>query len=98
MSATSEARSDDFLRIASQFKLGALVTEGSHPATENLSDTAAQDTAAALRQLFDVDDDVVGAYREFAASGRAAASPARWPAASGAAAVSSSPAAGPPAG
>jgi len=72
MSATSEARSDNFLRIASQFKLGALTTEGSHPATENLSDTAAQDTAAALRLLFDVDDDVVGAYRVFAASGRAA--------------------------
>jgi N-acetylmuramic acid 6-phosphate etherase len=72
MSTTSDFRSDDFLRIANQFKLGALVTEGSHPVTANLSDTAAADTAAALRLLFDVDDDVVRAYREFAASGRAA--------------------------
>jgi N-acetylmuramic acid 6-phosphate etherase len=72
MSTTSDARSDEFLRIASQFKLGALVTEGSHPVTANLSETALQDTAAALRLLFDVDDDVVRAYRAFAASGRAA--------------------------
>jgi N-acetylmuramic acid 6-phosphate etherase len=71
MSATSDARSDDFLRIASQFRLGALTTEASHPVTENLSDTAARDTAAALRLLFDVDDDVARAYRAFAESGRA---------------------------
>ena len=73
MSATSQARSDDFLRIADQFKLGALTTEGSHPATANLSDTAAADTAAALRLLFDVDDDVARAYRAFVESGRATA-------------------------
>ena len=73
MSTTSDARSDDFLRIADQFKLGALVTEGSHPVTANLSDTAAADTAAALRLLFDVDDDVVRAYRAFVESGRATA-------------------------
>jgi N-acetylmuramic acid 6-phosphate etherase len=72
MSTTSDGRSDDFLRIADQFKLGALTTEGSHPVTANLSDTAAQNTAAALHLLFDVDDDVVGAYRGFVKSGRAA--------------------------
>ena len=72
MSTTSDTRSDEFLRIANQFKLGALVTEGSHPVTANLSDTAAQDTAAALRLLFDVDDDVVRTCRAFAATGRAA--------------------------
>jgi N-acetylmuramic acid 6-phosphate etherase len=72
MSTTSDARSDDFLRIANQFKLGALTTEGSHPVTAGLSDTAAEDAAAALRLLFDVDDDVVRAYRAFVESGRAA--------------------------
>ena len=72
MSATSHARSDDFLRIADQFKLGALTTECSHPVTADLSDTAAADPAAALRLLFDVDDDVVRAYRAFVESGRAA--------------------------
>ncbi len=72
MSATSQARSDEFLSIANQFKLGALTTEASHPVTANLSDTAARDTAAALGLLFDVDDDVVRAFRAFVASGRAA--------------------------
>jgi len=72
MSTTSQARSDEFLRIASQFKLGALTTESSHPVTADLSDTAARDTAAALRLLFDVDDDVVRAYGAFVESGRAA--------------------------
>jgi N-acetylmuramic acid 6-phosphate etherase len=72
MSTTSQARSDEFLRIASQFKLGALTTESSHPVTADLSDKAARDTAGALRLLFDVDDDVVRAYRAFARSSRAA--------------------------
>ena len=72
MSTASDARSDEFLRIANQFKLGDLVTEGSHPVTADLSDTAARDTAAALGLLFEVDDDVVRAYRAFVASGRSA--------------------------
>lgn len=70
MSETSLKRSDEFLKIADQFKLGALVTESSHPATANLSETAKRDIAAALKELFDVDDDVVRKYREFAANGR----------------------------
>ena len=72
MSTTSLSRSDGFLSIAEQFKLGALVTESSHPVTADLSETARRDTAAALRLLFDVDDDVIRAYRGFAESGRAA--------------------------
>ena len=64
-------RSEEFLRIADQFRLGALTTEASHPVTAQLSDTAQQDTAAALRSLFAVDDDVVRTYREFVRSGRA---------------------------
>lgn len=72
MSSNAKKRSDEFLKIADQFKLGALVTESSHPVTANLSDTARGDIAAGLRQLFDVDDDVVRKYREFALSGRAA--------------------------
>lgn len=71
MSATSLQRSEEFLKIADQFKLGALVTESSHPLTARLSDVAKQDPAAALKLLFDVDDDVVRKYREFAHSGRA---------------------------
>jgi N-acetylmuramic acid 6-phosphate etherase len=71
MSQSSLQRSADFLKIAGQFKLGALTTESSHPVTANLSDVARQDIAAGLKLLFDVDDDVVRKYREFAESGRA---------------------------
>jgi hypothetical protein len=71
MSQTSDLRSADFLKIADQFKLGALTTESSHPVTANLSEVAKQDIAAGLKLLFDVDDDVVRKYREFAESGRA---------------------------
>jgi N-acetylmuramic acid 6-phosphate etherase len=71
MSQTSDQRSADFLKIADQFKLGVLTTESSHPVTANLSEVAKQDLAAGLKLLFDVDDDVVRKYREFAESGRA---------------------------
>ena len=71
MSASSQRRSEEFLKISGQFKLGALVTESSHPVTANLSEVAKQDIAAALKLLFDVDDDVIRKFREFAASGRA---------------------------
>jgi len=55
MSDTSKERSDDFLKISSQFKLGSLVTEQSHPVTANLSAVARRDIAAALDLLFQVD-------------------------------------------
>jgi N-acetylmuramic acid 6-phosphate etherase len=71
MSQTSDQRSAEFLKIADQFKLGALTTESSHPVTAHLSDVAKQDIAAGLKLLFDVDEDVVRKYREFAESGRA---------------------------
>ncbi len=71
MSDTSKERSDEFLKIAAQFKLGALVTEQSHPVTANLSAVARKDIAAALDLLLQADDDVVKKFREFAASGRA---------------------------
>lgn len=71
MNKTSAQRSDDFLKISAQFKLGALVTEASHPVTANLSDTARVDISAGLKLLFDVDADVVRKFREFVESGRA---------------------------
>src|SRR5277367_2191920 len=71
MNGSSQARSAEFLKISSQFKLGALVTELSHPVTAELSEVAKDDIAAALKLLFDVDEDVVKKYREFAESGRA---------------------------
>ena len=71
MSENSLKRSEEFLAISSQFKLGALTTESSHPTTAALSQTARQNIPAALGQLFDVDRDVVNKYREFAESTRA---------------------------
>jgi N-acetylmuramic acid 6-phosphate etherase len=71
MSLSSQARSEEFLKISSQFQLGALATESSHPVTTDLSDVAKSDPAAALKLLFDVDEDVVKKFREFVASGRA---------------------------
>jgi len=71
MSDASRERSEDFLKIAGQFKLGSLVTEQSHPVTANLSSVARKDIAAALDLLFEADADVVNKFREFAASGRA---------------------------
>lgn len=72
MSNHARQRSAEFLKIADQFKLGALVTESSHPTTASLSETTRGDIASGLRQLFDVDEDVIGKYREFALSGRPA--------------------------
>lgn len=71
MSQSSDQRSKEFLRIAEQFKLGALTTEASHPVTANLSETARQSIPAGLKLLFDVDDDVIRTYAEFVATGRA---------------------------
>ena len=71
MSENSEARSADFLKISGQFKLGALVTESSHPVTANLSEVAHGDIAAGLDRLFEADEDVLKKFREFVESGRA---------------------------
>lgn len=71
MSEASRKRSEEFLRISDQFKLGSLTTEASHPLTADLSGVAQKDIAAALRLLFEVDADVVRKYREFVESGRA---------------------------
>jgi N-acetylmuramic acid 6-phosphate etherase len=71
MSEASDKRSEEFLKISGQFKLGALVTESSHPVTANLSEVAKQDITKALDLLFQVDNDVIAKYREFAESGRA---------------------------
>jgi N-acetylmuramic acid 6-phosphate etherase len=71
MNQTWMQRSEEFLRVSGQFKLGALVTESSHPVTASLSDVARQDIAGALKLLFDVDADVLRKFREFVESGRA---------------------------
>ena len=49
MSASSQKRSAEYIKLSAQFKLGALITESSHPITANLSDVARQDITAALK-------------------------------------------------
>ncbi|MGH8022197.1 MAG: hypothetical protein ACRED1_01345, partial [Limisphaerales bacterium] len=71
MSLLSQKRSEDFLKISGQFKLGALVTEASHPVTANLSQVASRDIGAALKLLFEADADVIRKFRDFVISGRA---------------------------
>ena len=71
MSLSSQKRSDDFLKISSQFKLGALVTESSHPVTANLSEVAKGSIADALKLLFEADGDVVQKFRDFVKTGNA---------------------------
>ena len=73
MSQTSQKRSEEFLKISDQFQLGHLTTEASHPVTAHLSEVAKRDINAALALLFQVDEDVVRKYRQFAESGRASA-------------------------
>jgi len=63
-------RAEKFLEIAGDFRLGDLVTEAPHPRSTDLSQTARRDTAEGLGVLFDVDRDVVEAYRAWAASGQ----------------------------
>jgi len=57
-----------FIEHETQFHLGVLPTEQSHPKTVGLAETAQRDLEAAIRMLQAVDDDVVpGAARVFSA-------------------------------
>jgi N-acetylmuramic acid 6-phosphate etherase len=71
MIQSSLKRSEDFLRIAEQFQLGALTTEAPHPVTARLSEAAEHNVASSLELLFEADADVLKKYREFAAAGTA---------------------------
>lgn len=72
MSAESDRKAAEFLAIADQFKLGALVTESSHPVTASLSDVARRSVEEALDLLFQVDEDVLNRYRRWVEEDRTA--------------------------
>jgi N-acetylmuramic acid 6-phosphate etherase len=63
-------RASAFLRDASQFRLGPLLTEAAHPRSAELSHVAGRDAAAGLAVLFDVDRDVVDAYDRWSRGGQ----------------------------
>ncbi len=69
MSTESDKKAAEFLAIADQFKLGALVTESSHPVTAALSDVARNSVEDALDLLFQVDEDVLRRYRRWVDDG-----------------------------
>jgi N-acetylmuramic acid 6-phosphate etherase len=56
---SAQEKTHAFLKIASQFKLGHLVTEGFHPKTSGLSQLVNKDIASALRLLQEVDRDAL---------------------------------------
>lgn len=55
MTANSRKKAEYFLSISSQFKLGALVTEASHPDTRNLSELSVNDLPQAVSVLKKLD-------------------------------------------
>ena len=61
---------EDFLRDAVEFRLGALLTEASHPRSTDLSDVARVRAADGLAMLFDVDRDLVDTYDRWSRSGQ----------------------------
>lgn len=67
-SATPLEKAEDFIQNETQFHLGVLVTEQSHPKTRTLSQTLAVDVPAGMRQLFSVDDDLPPVLRKTIAS------------------------------
>lgn len=66
MATTAPERATAFLRDATEFRLGSLLTEAAHPRSADLSRVARRDAAAGLAVLFDVDRDVLEAYRRWA--------------------------------
>jgi N-acetylmuramic acid 6-phosphate etherase len=67
----ASAESIDYVRNKTQFQLHGLLTEQRHPKTWNLSERIAGDTAAGLRMLFAVDEDITARLEGLAADPRA---------------------------
>lgn len=67
-SATPLEKAEDFIQNETQFHLGALTTEQSHPKTRTLSQTLESDVPAGMRQLFSVDDDLPPVLKKTIAS------------------------------
>lgn len=62
---SARVKADQFLALSTEFRLGDLVTEQSHPETRQLSEIARISVTDALDLLFTVDEDVVQAYRNW---------------------------------
>ena len=64
MSLASEEKARSFLSISSQYKLGNLITESSHPDTRDLSHLAKNDLKLAIEKLKKLDHHVVDVLAE----------------------------------
>ena len=64
MSEESRLKAENFLAISSQYKLGALVTESSHPDTRNLSDLSVNNLPEAISVLKGLDRNTLSVLSE----------------------------------
>ena len=64
MITDSANKADKFLSIASQFKLGALITESSHPDTKDLSNLASNNLPEAISILKEIDRQTISVLSE----------------------------------
>jgi len=64
MSNDSVKEAEEFLSISSQFKLGSLVTEASHPETKDLSNLSLNNLPGAISILKKLDDHTIGVLTE----------------------------------
>jgi len=65
---TPRGQALDFIRNETQFHLGYLPTEQSHPKTRGLSQALRDDTASGIRMLLSVDDDIPPVARQVTVS------------------------------
>jgi len=56
---TAHEKAKHFMEHETQFHLGALPTEQAHPRTRGLAETLQDDTAAGVRMILDVDNDIL---------------------------------------
>ena len=56
--STAKQKAEEFLNHQRAFRLGALLTESSHPKTVTLSQTFRQDMAEGIRLLLRVDQEI----------------------------------------
>ena len=64
MSSESADKAEKFLAIASQYKLGKLITEASHPYTRDLSDLAKENLPEAIAKLKELDNQTLRVLSE----------------------------------
>ena len=60
----SSSKAEKFLSVSSQYKLGKLTTEASHPYTRDLSFLSVNDTAEAIQKLKELDNTVLKVFSE----------------------------------